>query len=83
MFFTAGGVFYPFLSIFSARCHLLGGGAQACPEVGELERDGTSYEQHGAATAASHRSHPAAPSARVPAPNPYLYNPGNPHPIYI
>lgn len=36
-------------------------------------------------TATPHRGHPTAPTAsdRAPIPNSYLYNPGNPHPIYI
>lgn len=84
-FFLPGNISYPFWSIYSSRWHLLGDRAQPWPEVGGLEGDRTSCVQHGAATAVPHRGHPAAPtaSARAPQPNSYLYNPWNPHPIYI
>lgn len=47
-FLLAGNIFYPFLSIFSARCHPLGCRAQPCPEKGGLETAGTGCVQYGA-----------------------------------
>lgn len=67
------------LSIFSARCHLLGGRAQLCPEVGGLERDGTSCIQPQLLlTEVTLQPPPPVPGHL----HPILIN-INPHPIYI